>query len=1652
MATGKRDVFDLLDEKPSPAAAARPQADIFDSLTANSAPADQKAQPASQDIPTREFVPSDELAALSGTAAAPEPNKAKISASPGEFTSLFKNPIAAVKTAIADQYEASIGQLKNLFNEPGSQEEKIGKAALATLGVATSPLAPGFRVIENVGRAVVSGAPQTSSFDVRHQAEAIPPDSRKLQQENVKKIAIVSGSDRPTTGNEDADVFTDLVSGLTPLPIPVAGIMKLLRLPAKYAPAVEAVSKDLVKNGLPAEEGAIASEIAKLPIAKLDEALPAHMQAPAVTEPVRPATPPAEHPTATTPGPAIEEAVIAAPPPTHPAGTENVEAFARSNASGARYRVEGGHVYEWVVDHWKPVSAEYEGKLRDSIMKSIDSLDGRFSWDTRPPGSAKFQPDVPVAPEAALAPEPATIAPAPEPAIKKLVDVAQAAPPMPEPVTTQAQAKPKTPMEVKLPDGTVMPELVGSPGSYVSSRAPKAPQGQSPKQPVAPTRPPAAPPAKSFRSGSVLEEAERITAPAPEPGPLKSAGEKLRLVPKQVQTSLVSEFTPLRDLERNIHESAGAPAPKLDLARKFEQVAGAPAKAEADVIDFTRAVVDPIRDHADDFNTYLFLKRTENRLETDPLTKKVGDWTADKARVGLEELCGKVGDEAFNKMEAAGQAYQEEMDKALQLQVSSGRMSQEVYDRIKSSNDFYARFKVMKYITDEAGPAGTGRQIATTSDLTKAISGIDEGDLRIGNILQASAEQIVRSRILAEKNKVMLELDQLAQLDKSGEFVKPARPTRYFQIEYKPAEQILKQLGLQETAKNPQVLEQSFIKVGKAIQFADEVGLKLKQKNLPSSLGRATLGGVESGGRVNLNAFTSEVISHELGHSYDTILRDVSGRPIIKTKNVFGVQRDVPQHLSSAINEPMAINPKTGKRMIGQNEFQKELGALVDYTGLGGSPKYRASAKERFAEFLQLYIHNPAKARELAPTWTEHFEMNILPNHRVQDLVERLSKFYQKVDSLPNILTPLKELDDANYLETAIRRAFPDKKPQLGVAFGTKAKPGNEIVNYLKDGKEVALEVSKPVATAIQGLNAAQTGLITKVLASTKVPLQWGATSANAAFQVVNLLFADLPRAALISRYGVRSLEDVYRFPADWAYSLFTSMKGNFGRPNELFMDWLRSGAANSTIQRELTPGAFKATLGLKEPWKLGRVLSAPKELVLDNVAKFSNAIEETSKILGLKRGLRIEGIDKLAPEAAASKLQQIAAEVRNYSGSPDFARKGRDTTSMNLLFMFFNARMQGATADLTRLAGMTGTKEAGAAWLRLGAAVGIPATILALVNTSDKYRADYEKIPDWEKKNYFMIPRDSFFVNDNGERIREYYRVPKREIVSLFGNMIESAVDFGRKQDPKAFKSFAVDALETLSPLNIQGKTATERLESVVGSANPLVKVPIEQATGRDTFRHQNIVPDYMKQAEPTEQYRTTTPPGVVKVAKKLGISPLRLSAAIESSTGGGVTQFTPGRPEVGRSKLTKFPVLKRFVRSGSVDGEDAQADITAAEQKESTAAVIRRREALEILRQWRENNRTPAQRQKDIADIKKTDPALAKKVLTLNEEATHGITYQDKTILALGVESGARAEYIKGQLAKMNPRDSQAYLDNLRKKKILTEKVQQQLRQRRS
>ena len=924
----------------------------------------------------------------------------------------------------------------------------------------------------------------------------------------------------------------------------------------------------------------------------------------------------------------------------------------------------------------------------------------------------------------------------------------------------------------------------------------------------------------SAKSGETLDDVYQIFEPKKEPSQFNIAGLKrgVTKVAESLSTGLSSKFRPLNKLAEDIAKAYGR-ATNKNIAAIFEQLKGSQGKGEADVYRFDRDVSSLVKGSEKDFNAYMFLRRSLDRLQQDAkditgeLARPTDNFKANRRQVAgytirsltskLATLEAKLGNDKLAKFQEAAQKYQDWMDSALKLQVESGRMSPEVYKAIKQGNQFYAPFKVMKYLEETQRPEGTGRKIDTVAEFTKAMTGIEDVNFRLGDMLGAARQSILISRILAEKNKAMQNITEQALLD---------------------------------------------------------------------------------------------------------------------------------------------------------------------------------------------------------------------PEHR----------FVQKV---PN---------------------------------PTEAPLDKRVVTVLENGKTTYYAVEPSVAEAIQLFGENGGGVISKVLRASSVPFKAGATALNVQFQVSNLM-ADVPRQALVSKYGVTSPVDLVRYPLDIAHALLTSIQGDvvghqnpalmffaktipgvekLRKANEsLFLDFLDSGTAGATVQEHLTPNALK----FQEPTAISRSKRLASS-VLNLVPEFAAAIEHTSKIVGVKRAMRFEGVT--SGKELAAKIPEAVSEIRRFSGSPDFGRQGKwvEQARLNLLYMFLNARIQGSIADIGRLGGRDGAKVAATTWFRVGTAVGLPTAYLYYLNQLPEYKDDYDKRPQQEKDNYWLIPKDSYITTEDGEKIRDYWRIPKRESAKWIGNMTESALKFAQNRSSDAFYNFGQKMLEDISPVNVQGNTAQERAESVAASLNPVLKAPLEFATGRDLYRHRQLVPDTMKAASPEQQYTDRTPEAFKKlaevmpdVAPEILRSPIMLENLTRNLTAGLLTQFLPRKPVEGRSKLENNPLLARFQAMPYSDQESFKLEMQKLERSAADEFLARHRKANELLQQ---------NKGKDIREIAAKagqDPKLIRHLVDLYVAKENGATQQDRQVMALPVKQ--RAEYVAGLLKNLDAAERAAKVRDLARKRILTEAVAEEL-----
>lgn len=972
--------------------------------------------------------------------------------------------------------------------------------------------------------------------------------------------------------------------------------------------------------------------------------------------------------------------------------------------------------------------------------------------------------------------------------------------------------------------GAQLPSTPQQAGAQAAVRpqppAPTVPGGPGvPGTPAVPGVPGAGIPTPPQRTP--IEELRDIFTKPPKESAITRVIRGIKKAPRVIQSKSTSEFQPVAMMERAIRKEANLPPVEwaYDAASVCESMYGAAAKAEADVRVF-EDIIRPIKDHAEMFNYFMFLVRTRDRLYTDPINRKVGDWTLDKVDKYLKALENEVGPDVFREFQKIGLgyvdqngqfvpgAYQTVMDEALRWQVYSGRLSKDAYDAIKAKNDIYAPFAVLKYLDPEFEDARTGgpvntRSIATRAQLTYAIRGIDDPDFRLDNILHQSAAQIYRSRILAEKNLVMLKIAELADLDKTGKY-------------------------------------------------------------------------------------------------------------------------------ASEVEGPVLITPDS-----------------------------------------------------------------------------------------------------------------PGQKPVWMIPGKGRVPPDKGVLPFLRDGKRVALIVPKDVAEAVQRMNYAQADWMVKFLGSTAGLMRMGATTYNISFQAVNAIL-DATRLAIFSKYGIRGPIDALRFLPEWIYGFASALSGNLAGGNELYRRGLITGILNSSYQRVISPEAFERhrRLGIKPE----KGVAAKAKVGFRIAAAIANTFEEATKLTGLLRAWRFEKISQLSPQQQEKILQKVRIELRRYGGSPDFSRSTPDMRRFSLMFMFANAKLQDMSSDLARLAFVGGDISTSlAVWTRIFI-MSMPLIGLALLNASDEYARDYDDVPPFERDNYIMVPLDKFFTDDDGKRIREYVKVPKRGLFQAMDNIINDAVRYSRNLDPDGIRRAVSHFFEAYLPVSIEGRNLAERAESVVSSLNPALRAPLEMIFNRDTFRHRPIVPERLERLPAREQFRSTTPEFWKTLGQTIGVSPIRLQQLANTLSAGLITQFAPNKPVGDRPAWTEYPVLRRFVRSSFISDELAASQLAQMVNADQTEGAIRER----LAESWWENLKAKpeSERLRFLARVKREDPLFGRALQKVMTEAKKGLTYEDRQISRLSVTDGTRARYIFMRAQRMRTdEEREQWLKSLKQKRILTPNVQMQL-----
>lgn len=223
-------------------------------------------------------------------------------------------------------------------------------------------------------------------------------------------------------------------------------------------------------------------------------------------------------------------------------------------------------------------------------------------------------------------------------------------------------------------------------------------------------------------------------------------------------------------------------------------------------------------------------------------------------------------------------------------------------------------------------------------------------------------------------------------------------PLQFFKKTITPGEDVLEQMGAQG-----ETFERAMSKVGAMIKGAAKEGIPVSAtKRLRKAAGAYYPGTNE----IKMRLFRPDVLLHEKGHGWD-FMND-------RLSNVINTRRD----------------------------FQKELRILTEKF-YGGTAQQRGSAVEKWAVFIDKFIHDSEFVKRNAPTFTAYFRKKLKTDWQFREAYQKAAKQINIINRTVKNIKPNLTAADKEQIATAIRTMFPSKT-FMAVK---KAKP----IGYLKE-------------------------------------------------------------------------------------------------------------------------------------------------------------------------------------------------------------------------------------------------------------------------------------------------------------------------------------------------------------------------------------------------------------------------------------------------------------------------------------------------------------------------------------------------------------------------------------------------------------------------
>jgi hypothetical protein len=584
------------------------------------------------------------------------------------------------------------------------------------------------------------------------------------------------------------------------------------------------------------------------------------------------------------------------------------------------------------------------------------------------------------------------------------------------------------------------------------------------------------------------------------------------------------------------------------------------------------------------------------------------------------------------------------------------------------------------------------------------------------------------------------------------------------------------------------------------------------------------------------------------------------------------------------IANPLGHNRKTAEKQlqhlsdkIGQDKFNKLKSAIERFQQI--NKQLIASAEQSDLIKPDIYkeiVTNPAYATFQV---LDHLDDYVTPAiiHKVGTLKPIANPFVSTTLKMISTLRAIERNKTRKSVVEFLQKNFPAEIQVAQIRrFGkykaeATPKEGFEIIQTREDGKFKAYHVDPYIA---QSVNYQPSGNINAVISVFRFfnsgyfrPVY---VNLNLGFQTYNLM-RDFIRAWKLNP-GTNFPQMLKRYSEAIPIAR-RRVWGDF--PDPVIKEMQQNGMLSVTYNDLMRGADDKEETEIEHLLKRYDILQKqPQNLIVKGI----NFIEEVGNF--------IETLPKvssyLSRKETGMNIKEIAHEVRVYSGSPDFLRKGSAYSAYNNLFLFSNAIKEGFRGDIE--GAFTNPRTRSGFWWKTIKLNILPKIIMFLATLGyfgQKIKENFDKQTEYDKTNYITLPLG---LTDNGKAV--YMKIPHDET--------------GRLLSAIFWKGLNVDKEKPLESLQQIGSLTGGQLPTVTPTLD-LVSAWGQYLTGHkpyDIAQGRNITTD-------TEQLAGgwySLKPMLKWTAGKLGAYAFVIKGAEDETTSEKIIRFAP--------------IIQRFIR----------------------------------------------------------------------------------------------------------------------------------------